>query len=294
MKRLNCFYFLAMILGFTNIVWAEEGVGTSASTKAGMAAIEKLGGLNGQALACRQMAISSKAKQALVAHAPKTQQSGDVFEAATNRVFLAPESCGNQQHMATELDAAIIELRVAFPSVRHEATTESSDPSAEIVTRYLLADYDGRAVSNQDFRGRFQLITFGYTYCPDVCPTTLSEMAAVMKALGDAAKKLQLIFITVDPERDTPALLKTYTQFFDPRILGLTGSPELIRRVADNYKVRFEKVQEAGAPADRYAMDHTAGMYLLGPDGRFLAKFPYAMPVQELTRRIGDYLKTAP
>lgn len=283
----------ALMLGCAVPVCAEEAAGASTSARAGAAAIEKLGGLNGQALACRQMAISVKAKQALVANAPKTQQTGEAFEAATNRAFLSPAACGDRQRLAIEVDAAIIELRLAFPSVRHEATADTGASSAEIVTRYLLVDHNGRTVSNQDFRGRFQLITFGYTYCPDVCPTTLSEMAAVMKELGEAAKQLQPIFITVDPERDTQAVLKTYTQFFDPRILGLTGSPEFIRRTADNYKVRFEKVQEAGAPADRYAMDHTAGMYLLGPDGRFLAKFAYAMPVQELTRRIGDYLKAA-
>ena len=284
----------ALMLACAVPVHAEEAAGASASAQAGAAAIEKLGGLNGQALACRQMAISVKAKQALVANAPKTQQTGEAFEAATNRAFRSPAACSDRARLITEVDAAIIELRLAFPSVRHEATADTGASSAEIVTRYLLVDHNGRTVSNQDFRGRFQLITFGYTYCPDVCPTTLSEMAAVMKELGEAAKQLQPIFITVDPERDTQAVLKTYTQFFDPRILGLTGSPEFVRRTADNYKVRFEKVQEAGAPADRYAMDHSAGMYLLGPDGRFLAKFPYAMPVQELTRRIRDYLKTVP
>lgn len=281
MKR---FALLSLLLGFSTFVPAEE--------VAGQLAIEKLGRLNGQALACRQMDISSRAKSALVAHAPKTQQSGEAFEAATNKAFLAPASCRDKQRLQTEVDAAIIELRLAFPTVRHE--TGTTPVAAEIVTRYLLQDSSGRAVSNQDFRGRFQLLTFGYTSCPDVCPTTLSEMAAVMKALGDDAKKLQPIFVTVDPERDSATVLKSYTALFDPRILGLTGSPELIRKTADNFKVRFEKVQEPGAPAERYVVDHSAGMYLLGPDGRFLAKFAYAMPVQELTRRIGDYLKSAP
>lgn len=274
---------LILSLNIARPVIAEE---------AGSAAIDKLGRLNGQALACRQVEVSTKARNALIAHAPKTQQTGDAFDAATNRSFLAPAPCGDRQRLATEVDAAIIELRLAFPSIRQDAALEPA--TAEIVTRYLLQDQNGRAVSDQDFHGRFQLITFGYTNCPDVCPTTLSEMAAIMKALGEVAGKLQPIFITVDPERDTPVVLQNYTRFFDTRILGMTGPPELIRRVADNYKVRFEKVSEAGAPSDRYAMDHSAGMFLLGPDGRFLAKFAYAMPVPELTRRIADYLKTAP
>lgn len=263
---------------------------TYADDAAGLAAVEKLGRLNGQALACRQMDVATKAKNALIAVAPKTQQVGELFDSTTNKSFLSPGACGEKRRLQTEVDAAIVELRLAYPAARHE-TASTLDSNAEVVTRYMLVDHNNRTVSDQDFRGRFQLITFGYTYCPDVCPTTLSEMASVMKELGDGAQRIQPLFVSVDPERDTPAVLKTYTAFFDPRVLGLTGSPELVRRVADNYKVRFEKVYEPGAPPERYAMDHTAGMYLIGPDGRFLAKFPYAMPVQELVARIREYLK---
>ncbi|MDQ5881158.1 MAG: hypothetical protein QG616_988 [Pseudomonadota bacterium] len=284
MKRLVLLLLLPLTFTMPSLALAEDA--------AGPAAIDKLGRLNGQALACRYVDVSSRAKNALVTHAPKTRQSGEAFEAATNKAFLSPASCRDKQRLATEVDAAIIDLRLAFPSVRHE--TGTAPVAAEIATRYMLQDTSGRAVSNQDFRGRFQLLTFGYTSCPDVCPTTLSEMAAVMKALGEDAKKLQPIFITVDPERDSAEVLKSYTGFFDARIIGLTGSPELIRKTADNFKVRFEKVQEPGSPPERYVVDHSAGMFLLGPDGRFLAKFAYAMPVPELTRRISDYLKGAP
>ncbi len=92
-----------------------------------------------------------------------------------------------------------------------------------IIPRYLLQDPNGRSVTNEDFRGRFQLITFGYTYCPDICPTTLVDMAEILKQLGDRAAKVQPIFISVDPDRDTGAVLKSYTEFFDARILGLTA-----------------------------------------------------------------------
>lgn len=263
-----------------------------AAEAAGLAAVAKLGRLNGQALACRQMDLSAKAKNALVALAPKTREIGERFEAETNRSFLSPAPCGERQRLAGEVDGAVLELRLAFPSSRH--TGAEAPVTSEIVTRYLLADHHGRTVTDQDFRGRFQLLTFGYTSCPDVCPTTLAEMAAVLKELGDAAGRVQPLFITVDPERDTPAVLKDYTATFDARILGLSGSPDLVRGVADNFKVRYEKVREAGASAERYTVDHSAGMFLLGPDGRFLARFPYAMPVAELSRRIGDYLKSAP
>lgn len=111
------------------------------------------------------------------------------------------------------------------PAIAQSAHDLLAGETRDINPRYLLQDPNGRSVTNEDFRGRFQLIAFGYTYCPDVCPTTLVEMAAILKQLGDQADRLQAIFITVDPERDTTKVLKTYTEFFDPRVLGLTGSP---------------------------------------------------------------------
>ena len=154
--------------------------------------------------------------------------------------------------------------------------------------RYLLQDPNGRSVTSEDFRGRFQLISFGYTYCPDICPTTLVEMAAILKQLRDQADRLQPIFITVDPERDTGKVLQTYTEFFDPRILGLTGSPALVRRAADNFRIRYAKVREPGA--ENYAVDHSAGMILLGPDGAFIKKFAFATPVDEITAQLVEIM----
>lgn len=164
------------------------------------------------------------------------------------------------------------------------------EENSGIVPRYLLQDPNGRSVSSEDFRGRFQLIAFGYTYCPDICPTTLVEMAAILKELGEQANRLQPLFISVDPERDTGQVLKTYTAFFDPRILGLNGPPALVRRAADNFKIRYAKVREPGTPADRYAVDHSAGMILLGPDGQFIKKFAFATPVDEISRQISALL----
>ncbi|MDP2878043.1 MAG: SCO family protein [Sulfuricella sp.] len=159
-------------------------------------------------------------------------------------------------------------------------------PEIGIVSRYLLMDSKGRAISDQDFRGSFQLITFGYTFCPDICPTTLAEISLIMEKLGNRAEQLQPLFVTVDPERDTPEVLRRYTAYFHPRIIGLTGSPELVRRVADHFKVRYEKHWEPGAEKDKYSVDHSAGLYLLGPDGSFLKKFAYATPPQEVADRI--------
>ncbi len=165
------------------------------------------------------------------------------------------------------------------------------DPApAEIRTRYLLVGPDGGAVTDQDFRGRLQLIAFGYTFCPDICPTTLLEMAEVLRRLGDEAGALQGIFVSVDPERDTPKSLKTYTAFFDPRILGLTGSAELVQRAARNFKVRYAKVPGSSGQASHYAVDHSAGMYLLDRDGGFLKKFAYGTPPEQIADAIRAHL----
>ena len=166
-----------------------------------------------------------------------------------------------------------------------------AEQNTSIVPRYLLQDPNGRSVSNEDFRGRFQLIAFGYTYCPDICPTTLVEMAGILQHLGDRASRLQAIFITVDPERDSGEVLQTYTRFFDPRILGLTGSPALVRRAADNFRIRYAKVREPGGNPAHYAVDHSAGMILLGPDGLVVRKFAYATPQAELNSRIAELLE---
>lgn len=168
------------------------------------------------------------------------------------------------------------------------ATANGDEESRGISGRYLLMDANGRGVSNEDFPGLFQLIAFGYTFCPDVCPTTLTEISIIMEQLGATSERIQPLFITVDPERDTAAALRSYTEFFHPRIMGLTGSPDLVRRAADNFKVRYEKVREPDAPPTQYAVDHSAGIYLLGPDGRYIRKFAYAMPPAEIARLISE------
>jgi protein SCO1/2 len=179
---------------------------------------------------------------------------------------------------------------VALPAFAQPATgarhvPASQDP-APLMPRYLLMDVQGRAVTQEDFRGRFQLVTFGFISCPDVCPTTLLEVKQVLDALGDQASRLQPIFITVDPARDTREVLRDYTAAFDTRILGLTGSPELLRRAADSFRVQYEIVREPGAAPQNYTMSHTAGMVLLDTRGRFLARFTYGMSAREIVDRI--------
>jgi protein SCO1/2 len=131
---------------------------------------------------------------------------------------------------------------------------------------FALTDHNGKARSLADFKGKAVVIFFGYTQCPDVCPTTMAEMASVMKLLGNDAEKVQVLFVTVDPERDTQALLSAYVPTFDPRFLGLSGDQAATVKVAKEFKVYYQKA--AGKTADSYTMDHTAGSYVFDPQGR--------------------------
>lgn len=194
---------------------------------------------------------------------------------------------------------ALVLALSAASAVFAQSDAASKPPPADVsapaisTPRYLLMAPNGRSVTSEDFRGRLQLISFGFTSCPDVCPTTLLEMTHVLAALGARAHHLQPIFITVDPQRDTAQVLGAYTAAFDARILGLTGPAALVQRAAANFKVQFEKIQEPGAGPDVYTMDHSAGMFLLGPDGNLVAKFGYGAPVAEITARIQYWLTVA-
>ena len=135
---------------------------------------------------------------------------------------------------------------------------------------FTLEDGAGRQVTDHDFRGKYMLVYFGYTFCPDVCPTTLNEVADALDHLGTKADRLQPIFITVDPKRDTPSVVKQYVAAFTPRLIGLTGSDEQIATVAREYRVYYAEHRTGPGPND-YSMDHSSVLYLMGPDGKFIA-----------------------
>ncbi len=170
------------------------------------------------------------------------------------------------------------------------ANQEEDVQASSINGRFLLMNHFGEAVTDQDYRGKFQLITFGYTFCPDICPTTLVNMAQALKLLGGSAERIQPLFISVDPERDTPKVLREYVAYFHPDIIGLTGTPDLVRRAADNFKVKYEKVVDPNRDPKLYSVDHSAGIYLMSPDGQFIAKFAHALPPDELAKRIRSFL----
>ncbi len=135
---------------------------------------------------------------------------------------------------------------------------------------FSLESGSGKPVSNRDFHGKYMLVYFGYTFCPDVCPTTLNAVADAMDKLGAASARIQPLFITVDPKRDTPKVMKQYTAAFGPKIEGLTGTPEEIAQVAKEYRVYYAEHRTGPGPDD-YSMDHSSVLYLMGPDGAFVA-----------------------
>lgn len=137
---------------------------------------------------------------------------------------------------------------------------------AEYARNFALTDHNGKPRTLADFQGKVVTVFFGYTHCPDVCPTTLSEMKMVLKELGADAGRVQVLFVTVDPERDTPEVLRQYVPSFDPGFLGLYGDTKATAEVARSFKVFYQKV--AGAKPDTYTMDHTAGSYVFDPQGR--------------------------
>jgi protein SCO1/2 len=140
---------------------------------------------------------------------------------------------------------------------------------APIGGEFRLTGHDGKPRSLADFKGNVVVLFFGFTHCPDVCPTTMYELSEALKQLGDKAKDVQVLFVSVDPERDTPQLLGKYVPAFNPTFLGLTGSPAEIRAVADKYKIVYQKSAVAGSsnPAN-YTVDHSAGSYILDKDGQ--------------------------
>ena len=137
---------------------------------------------------------------------------------------------------------------------------------AEFARKLELADADGKPRSLADWRGKVVVVFFGYTQCPDVCPTTMAEMASVMQKLGPLADQVQVLFITLDPERDTQQLLAQYVPAFDKRFIGLRGTPEQTAKTAKDFKVFYSKVP--GTEPGSYTIDHTAGSYVFDRDGR--------------------------
>ncbi len=160
---------------------------------------------------------------------------------------------------------------------------------------FELVDQNGRPFTEKDLKGKYSLIYFGYTYCPDVCPTELQTMTQALEMLGPLAKKIRPVMISVDPERDKPEVLKEYLTNFYPGFVGLTGTPEQIRKAGQAYRVFYRKTDEKSA--SEYLMDHSSIVYLMDPEGRYLKHFAYGTPPEKMAegirKAIEKYEKTS-
>jgi len=152
---------------------------------------------------------------------------------------------------------------------------------------FRLVDQDGKTVTDADLKGKWSLVYFGYTHCPDACPTALNDIAIALDELGPKRSAVRPVFITVDPERDTPEVLKAYVTAFDAPILALTGTPEEVAQAAKGYRVYYAKHPEAGGD---YSMDHSSVIYVMDPEGRFTASFTHQSSPEELAERLKKLL----
>lgn len=161
---------------------------------------------------------------------------------------------------------------------------------------FKLTAHDDRTVSSADFRGKFMLVSFGYTHCPDICPTVLADVTRVLEDLGPVADMVQPVFITVDPARDSAGVLAEYRKSFHPRLIMLTGSEAQIAAVAKAYRVHRRKYlfkKQANPEPDDYGVDHGSLVYFMGRDGKFITFFPYGTAPEKMEATMKSYLEKA-
>ncbi|MBX9931636.1 MAG: SCO family protein [Methylobacterium sp.] len=169
---------------------------------------------------------------------------------------------------------------ILVPGAQQTATSSVGGP-------FTLTTQDGKRVTERDFTGSAHLVFFGFTHCPDICPTTLQQIGDVLKALGNKGRDTKALFIAVDPERDTPEALKAYLASFDPRIVGLTGTPEEVNAAVKAYRAYVRKVPTKG---DDYTMDHTALVYIMDAKNRFVTALNLTRPPEQSAAELAKFL----
>ena len=210
------------------------------------------------------------------------------------------DSFGTQFEPGPELYLQVMEYNTAIIKGCLEVggsdeSTADSDPVADSVYKgiggkFMLTDHQGNLVTEKDMLGEFNLLYFGYTFCPDVCPTSLQATAAALNLLGDKAEKIGFYFITVDPERDTQEIMAGYVKYFNEDLVGLVGSRSMTDRIIKQFNLAVEKVVEEGSDPDNYIMDHTASVFLMAPDGSFVTKFAYGLSPQQMVDKLNEYI----
>jgi protein SCO1/2 len=210
---------------------------------------------------------------------------------------------GAMRRFAARLAAGALAVAAALTSTPGTAADRSARSAAELMDvvmwnrepvggPFTLIDHTGKTRRDTDFRGKLMLVYFGFTLCPDICPTDLAQVAEALRSLGPAADGVAPLFITLDPERDTVALLSQYAPAFDTRMVGLTGTPAAIAQVAAAYKVYHAKVANAGW--SRYTIDHSSFIYLMDRDGKYLGFIPPSTPASRIAATLRPLLGAAP
>jgi protein SCO1/2 len=189
------------------------------------------------------------------------------------------------------LVAALLGTLLAVGCGKEAASFRASDVTGASFGRdFALIDHHGQMRRLADFKGKVVVVFFGFTHCPDFCPTTLAELAAARRQLGPQAERVQVLLVTVDPERDTPQVLSRYVTEFDPSFIGLTGSPEQIAAVTREFKVVAQKVK--GNTPDSYSVDHSAGSYVFDPQGVLRLYVSYGQGAEVFAHDIAELLKS--
>jgi len=187
--------------------------------------------------------------------------------------------------------AALFVLTACQPAPQSPVFQATDITGAAFARDFRLTDHNGRILTLADFRGKVVAIFFGYTHCPDVCPTTLSDFAAALKLLGEQAGRVQVIFVTLDPQRDTPEILKQFVPAFNPSFLGMYTDADTLKGLAKEYKVVYQKTSVKAA--DDYLIDHSAGTYIYDPRGHLRLLMPYGSSPDAIAHDLKALLETS-
>lgn len=192
--------------------------------------------------------------------------------------------------LSAAVAAAAFALAACQPAPPPPEFLATDITGAEFARDFSLVDHNGQTRALADFRGKVVALFFGYTHCPDVCPTTLSDFAAALRRLGPDAERVQVIFVTVDPARDTPELLRQFVPAFNPGFLGMYTDPETLRQLAKEFKVVYQKTSVKAT--DDYLIDHSAGTYVYDPQGNLRLLMPYGTSPDAIAQDLKTLLTT--
>jgi len=192
----------------------------------------------------------------------------------------------NLKLLAVVVSSFMTGAAAAYVAIGQPATvTVKTTGKALVGGPFTMIDHTGKTVTEKDFAGQFLLVFFGFTQCPDVCPATLQVATEALGKLGLQAGKIRPLFVSVDPDRDTPDVLKSYLENFDPRLTGLTGTREQVRAMAKTYRIYYAKVTDPETDGG-YTVDHSAFMYLMSPGGRYITHYPFGIQGDALAQRL--------